>query len=287
MKTNVKKEITRYIYMIISSFIYALSLSLFFVPAKIVAGGVSGFSIILNYLFPILTVGTFNALINLPILLFGLKSEGWKFILRCLLTVACISVFTDLTAFLPPITDDRLLCALYGGAIQGIAIGLFCKYSVSSGGTELLGRMIYKKIKLMPMVYYIYIVDAFIIVFSAIVYKSPENLLYALIVIFISAYLSDRIVVGFETAKMVYIITDKADEIGDFLVKNSPRGVSNFTGQGVYSKKTKNMLITVVKKNQLIKLKEWVSALDENAFVIVSDTTEVLGKGFKGIKEEI
>ena len=287
MKANVKKEVTRYIYMLISSFLYAISLSLFFVPAKIVAGGVSGLSIIMNYLFPLITVGTFNIMFNLPILLGGLKSEGWKFILRCLLTVTCISVFTDLTAYLPPITDDRLLCALYGGAIQGIAIGLFCKYSVSSGGTELLGRMIFRKIKIMPMVYFIYIVDAFIIILSAIVYKSPENLLYAMIVIIISAYLSDRIVVGFQTAKMVYIITDKADIIGDFLVKNSPRGVSNFTGQGVYSKKTKNMLITVIKRNQLIKLKEWVSALDENAFVIVSDTTEVLGNGFKGIKEQI
>ena len=145
----------------------------------------------------------------------------------------------------------------------------------------------YNHIILFPLIYFIYTLDAIIVLTSVIVFKAPVNILYALVIIYISITLSDKIIVGLQTSKMCYIITDKADIIGDFLIKNSPRGVTNFTGEGVYSKKTKNMLMTVIKRNQLIKLKEWIYALDPNAFVIVSDTTEVLGNGFKGLDENL
>ena len=170
------REFKRYFFMVISSFLYALSLSQFFAPNNIVAGGLSGLAIVLNYLMPFITVGTFNLLVNVPVLLLGFKVEGWKFILRCLLTIGLISIFTDITGVITPITDDKILATLYGGILQGISIGMFCKYSVSSGGTELLGRVIYKKLKSFPITYFIYALDALVVLISVIVFKQPENI---------------------------------------------------------------------------------------------------------------
>lgn len=286
MKNNkLKKEFQRYFFMVIGCALYAFSLSQFLIPFQIVAGGMSGLATILNFLSPKISVGMFTAILNLPILIIAFKSEGYKFILRCLLTILILSLFTDIIKF-PTITQNVLLATLYGGILQGISIGFFCRYSVSSGGTELLGRVISSKFKAFPMVYYIYGMDALIVILSAIVFKTPENVLYAIIIIFISVQLSDRIIIGFQTAKMCMIISEKSEIIGEYLVAHSPRGVTNFNGMGMYTKQPKNLLITVVKRNQVGKLKEWVSYLDPYAFVIVSNTTEVLGNGFKTINEK-
>lgn len=268
--------------MVIGCISYSLSLCVFLIPNAIVGGGVSGAASLINIMTG-LPAGVFIVVINVPILAFGFKMMGWQFILRCLVTTVTLGLCTELLAFLPALTDNPVLAAMYGGILQGFGIGLFIRYETSSGGTELLGRLTHHVLPFGSIATHVALFDGLVVLLGAIVMKNPENVLYALILIFVSAKVSDMIVLGLDKAKLCYIITDKAEEISDYLLSHSPRGVTLIQGEGMYSKKPHGVLLTCVKKNQITALKASVKQLDENAFVIVCEANEVYGKGFHQI----
>lgn len=282
-KNKILQEINGYIGMLIGCVAYGSSTSLFLARNEIIAGGASGLAVLINYLNPALTVGLMLLCINLPILLLGIKYQGWKFILRCLLTVATLSLVTDLLAKAPLMTEDTVLASLYGGICQGIGLGLFVRFQFSSGGTELLGRIMRRFVKGLNIPVCVGILDAAIVIVGAIITKNPSNLLHALIVIFLSTKVSELILVGFEKSKLCIIISDKGEEISAELLKNSPRGVTMLEGQGMYTHKGHNVLLTCVKNYQLTQLKQIVKSVDEYAFIIVNESVEVRGKGFQSL----
>lgn len=273
--------IVSYIFMVIGCICYALSLRMFLIPNSVVGGGVSGVASIIEITSG-LPAGLFILLINLPILAMGFKMMGWKFIVNCLITTATLSGITELITLFGDIsiTDNKLLASAYGGILQGIGIGCFIKYNMSSGGTELLGRITNKLIPVFSIATHVAILDAAVVITGAIILLNPENVLYALILIFISAKVSDLVVSGLNKAKLCYIITDKSEEVSDFLISHSPRGVTLLNGEGMFSKTPKGVLLTCVKFNQISALKDWVKQIDKNAFVIMTDANEVYGKGF-------
>ncbi|MCI8650688.1 MAG: YitT family protein [Anaerotruncus sp.] len=283
-KLELKTEFQRYFFMIVASCSYALSIDVFLLPNSIVTGGVTGAATLISLLTG-LGAGTFSILLNLPILLLGLRSQGKWFILRCLITTTVLGIFIDLFAGLPSMTTDPLMASIYGGIVQGVGIGLFCRYSVSSGGTELLARILLPRFPAMSLAGLLAALDGIVVLVGSIVLRNPENMLRALIVIYLSAKVSDLIITGLDYAKMVYIISDHADEVAQGLISNSPRGVTKFTGVGMYTHRDKNMLMTVVKRAQLAQLRQLVKQADSAAFVIVSETTEVLGNGWKNLNE--
>lgn len=290
MKKSLLNEIKRYAFMILGCLSYALSLKAFLEPNHITGGGVSGAASLIH-LVSGLPTGLFIALINAPILILGFKKMGLKFIIRCFITTACLSLATEFWFWILPepayllekITSDGILAALYGGILQGIGIGLFIKYETSSGGTELLGRLTHGLIPLGTIATHVAILDGIVVLLGAIVLSKIENILFALILIFVSAKVTDLVVMGLGKSKLCYIITEKAEEIADFLISHSPRGVTLVNGEGMYSKTEKGVLLTCVKFNQIVLLKKWIKQLDENAFVIVTDANEVYGKGFNHI----
>lgn len=289
-KQRLIKEIRRYGFMVLGCLSYALSLEALLIPNNIVGGGISGAASLINILTGLPT-GLFIALINLPILILGFKTMGWKFILRCFITTACLSLATEFWNLVLPknavlldrITSDGVLASLYGGILQGIGIGLFIKYETSSGGTELLGRLTHLIIPFGTIATHVALFDGLVVVLGAFCLSSLENILYALILIFVSAKVSDLLIMGIAKAKMCYIITEKADSVGEYLVSHSPRGVTLVDGKGMYTKTEKGVLLTCVKNNQILTLKETIKMLDENAFLIVTDANEVYGKGFRHI----
>jgi uncharacterized membrane-anchored protein YitT (DUF2179 family) len=285
VKKTVINELKGYLFMLLGCIAYGVSTSLFFVPNSIVAGGVTGLSVIVNFLYDKISVGMIFIIINLPILLFAFKFLGWKFIYRCLLTIVTLGVVTDVIALLPKVTDDVLLSSLYGGVCQGIGIGLFVKYEFSSGGTELLGRLICRFVKVLKIPLAVGILDGMIVILGAIVTRNPDNMLYALIVIFVSTKVSEIVLVGLEKSKLCIIITDKGDEMSDLLIHNSPRGVTMLNGQGMYTHKEHNVLLTCVKNRQLTQLKQLVKSVDPRAFIIINESVEVRGQGFQALDE--
>lgn len=282
-KIDVKQEIKRYVFMIIGCFCYSSSLTLFLIPNEIVGGGVSGAASLINIVTG-LPAGLFIFLINLPILILGFRLMGWRFILRCFITTATLSLTTELLTLcfknVELITDDKILAAIYGGILQGVGIGLFIKYETSSGGTELLGRITHKVLPFLTIAAHVAVLDGLVVVLGAVVLKNIENILYALILIFVSAKISDLVVMGFTKSKLCYIVTTKAEEISDYLIQHSPRGVTLVKGEGMYTKTEKGVIMTCVKNNQIASLKSWVKQLDEHAFVIVCEANEVYGQGF-------
>ena len=273
--------------MVIGCICYALSIVLFLRPNSIVAGGVAGLSTLLNLLNENIPIGMISIAINIPIFLLGLKYTGWKFILRCLLTVVTLGVCTDLLAFLPAMTDNKILASLYGGVFQGVGIGLFIRFEFSSGGTELLGRVISKWVKVLGIPLCVGLCDAIIVVTGAIVLQTADNILYALIVVFVSTKLSELIVVGLEKSKLCIIISSKGEEISQTLIARSPRGITMLEGEGMYKREGRDVLLTCVKSNQLTQLRQIVHSVDDSAFVIINDSVEVRGKGFTAWEKDL
>ena len=284
-KATLRGEVLRYMFMIIGCISYSMSLAVFLIPNEIVGGGVSGAASLIE-LETGLPAGIFIVAINLPILIFGFRLMGWKFILRCFITTATLGLFTELVGYvaditaLADITDSPILASLYGGILQGIGIGLFVKHETSSGGTELLGRITHHVLPFGSIATHVAIFDGFVVLLGAFVRSNPENVLHALILIFVSAKVSDIIILGLDKAKMCYIITTKPYEISDYLLASSPRGITLLNGEGMYTKTEKGVLLTCVKNRQIVPLRRSVRSIDENAFVIVCEATEVYGKGF-------
>lgn len=285
MKEKMKYEAKRYLFMVVGCFSYALALNLFLAPNNIVAGGVTGLSILLNLTTGV-GVGAFSILLNIPILLLGLRSQGKQFIARCFLTTLVLGFFTDFFSFLPVITHNPVIAALYGGVAQGIAIGLFCRFNVSSGGTELLARVILPAMPGISLGNTIAVLDGVVVLLGSFVMKNPENVLMALIVIFTSAKVSDLIITGMDYAKMCYIITDKPEEVSAALMEKSPRGITKLEGVGMYTKSEHHVLLTVIKRQQLNQLRRVLEQIDPQAFLIVSETTEVVGYGWKPLLQD-
>ncbi|MBQ8658393.1 MAG: YitT family protein [Clostridia bacterium] len=285
-KRALKRELLGYSSMVIGCVFYALSVVLFLEPCGIVAGGITGLSTLFHLLNENLPIGMITIALNLPIYLLGLKYVGWKFILRCVLTVSVLGVMTDILAFLPAMTDNKILASLYGGICQGIGIGLFVKFQFSSGGTELLGRLLSKWTRTGNIPVWVGICDAIIVVTGAICLRDANNILFALIVVFVSTKISEVVLLGLEKSKLCIIVSDKAEEISAELLKNSPRGVTLLEGKGMYTKEDHGVLLTCVKNRQLTQLKQIVHSVDENAFVIINESVEVRGKGFKDWSKE-
>lgn len=274
-----------YLFMLLGCVAYAFSTVLFLAPNSIVAGGVTGLSVLLNIINENIQIGLISILINIPILLLAIKFCGIKFVLKCFLTITVLGLLTDALAFLPAITNDPILASLYGGICQGIGIGFFVKYEFSSGGTELLGRLVSRWVKFVKIPVCVGILDGIIVILGSIVTKNFNNMLYALIVIFVSTKLSELVLMGVEKSKFCIIITDRGKELSDTLLKSSPRGITMLEGQGMYTSKNHDVLMTCVKNRQLTQLKQIVKDVDENAFIIVNDSVEVRGKGFQALGE--
>lgn len=279
------ERIKGYWFMLLACVAYALSTDLFLAPNAIVAGGVSGLSVLIHFLNGKIPIGAVSIAINIPILILGIRFCGWKFIFKCLLTIACLGVATDLLSFLPRMTDNPILASLYGGICQGIGIGLFVRYEFSSGGTELLGRLISDWAKVIKIPVCVGILDGIVVVLGAVFTKNPDNMLHALIVVFVSIKVSEMIIMGLEKSKLCIIISDKGKEISDLLLKNSPRGVTMLEGEGMYTEKEHNVLLTCVKNRQLSQLKQLVRSVDETAFIIINESVEVRGKGFQRLEQ--
>lgn len=277
---NTQIELKRYLFMVLGAAAYAASLAFFLVPNRIITGGISGISILI-YLFTGIKTGTISILLNFPILLLAYKKYGRTFIVRCFLTVFLIGQFTNLFSLLNFETDNMILAAFYAGILQGLGIGLFCKYMVSSGGTELLARLMQLLFSKFSIPQILFFIDGCVILIGSILLNNSENFLYALIVIFLSAKVSDFIITGITNDKLCFIITDKGEEISKLIFQNSKRGITLLNGTGMYLQEPKSILMTVVSKNQLPFLLATARKQDENVFIITSSTREVYGKGFQ------
>jgi uncharacterized membrane-anchored protein YitT (DUF2179 family) len=285
-----------YLWIVLGSFITAVSINVFLVPNKIAPGGVTGLATVIYYLsgmrFP---VGVTMLVLNIPLIIAGLKLIGRKFIFRTLFGTILLSLIIDLTEpvlenfidifLLSPENNgaypDVFLYSVFGGVLMGVGLGLVFRSGATTGGTDLAARLVNKFIPAFSMGQVLLFIDACVVVVAAVTFRSFRLAMYALVALFIASRLIDTILEGVSFAKALYIVSGKSEEIAARILKELDRGVTALKGKGMYTGSDRQVLFCIVHRRQIAELKSIVRSTDENAFVILSDVREVLGEGFK------
>lgn len=273
-KTDLKREVKRYIFLFIGSIFAALGLEVFLVPNNIIDGGIIGISIISSHLtkWPL---GIFVVVLNLPFLVFGYKQIGKTFVFSSLFSIISLSLLTFLFHHRAVVTNDVLLAAVFGGLILGIGVGLIIRSSGSLDGTEMVAIVVSKKIPFsvgeIVMFFNLFILSSAGLVFGW------DRAMYSLLAYFIAFKTIDITIEGLDEDKAAIIISDHPDEIADAIMARLGRGVTYMEGRGGFSKDKKVILYSVITRLEVAKLKAIIHEKDPQAFLTISDVYEVMG----------
>lgn len=304
IKVN-KKEITKFIVecfgIMLGTFIMAFGYTLFLTPHNIVPGGFMGLSQIIYHLFEkigfvLIPVSVLYIILNAIIYLFAIKNLGFKFGLRVAVGILSYSLFVELIAnmdFIASVISQfeseaatlsgvgvYILYAIYGGVLMGTGMGLVFRFNGSTGGSDLVAVVMNKLFPTITAGQIVLAVDGLVVVCSALAYQSLVLPLFALITIFICSKVADLFVDGVKALRAYYILTDKKDDMSDKIITQINRGVTNIKCEGMYTKNDKDMLLVIVKRNQVMQLKNLVKKIDPQSFMFSAQVKEAYGKGF-------
>ena len=280
-----KKWFIDYTLIIVGSFILAAGFVLFITPYKIVPGGVYGVSIVLHYVLGT-PVGLMALAFDIPLTIIGTKILGPRFGMKTVVAFVLTAFFNDGLTYLygyePLVHGDALLSSIFGGLFLGVGLGLIFKSKATSGGSDIIA-MIISKFTHLPVGQLMILVDSTIVLLGLIVFKDWKIPLYSLIVIFITGKVLDTILEGMNYDKVLFIISDKFDEIGEKIIHDLNRGGTFINGKGMYNQQEKQIIFTVVNRREVTILQEYIRRVDPHAFVTVLNSNEILGEGFKSL----
>ena len=285
----------------IGSVIAAVAIRLFLDPFSIVPGGVSGLSmgverlarrfipdaitfgsasISLFWVKELLKIEWLNLIFNVPLFILGAKLLGKK---TAILTLLAIVELTLALMVVPAYkaVDDWMLTSIFGGITVGIGLGLVFRYGATTGGTDLAGAIINHKYPNFSIAKGMALVDLFIVIFIGLVEGKVENSMYSLVAVYFCMKLADMMLDNFGYQKGFFIVSNKPQDIANALMSDLGRGVTLLKGEGMYSKQDRPVLLCVVSRSQFVRAKKVIQDVDEKAFIMVSDMSEVLGEGFR------
>lgn len=286
MYKKIRETVLPLLKIVLGSLLYAAGFRFFLYPNDVVTGGVTGIAMIINYLtqFP---VGVMVLIINIPLFLISWKKFGLRFMIATLIGTVVSSVAVDLLALAPvEVTHEPLLAAVYGGLIKGFGLGMLYRTGATTGGSDLIAKLLRRRYPYINFGSMLLAVDVVVIVAFAVIFGKYDSAMYAIICMFITTRVVDLVLYGAVNSKVCYIITDHSTEMKDAIVLQLHRGVTFLHGEGAWSGKEKDIILCVIKHQQIVDLKRIVEAVDEKAFMIVSDSREVFGQGFSYIGEE-
>ena len=279
-KNNAKEFFIDTLVFVLASVVYSVALNCFLARNNILNGGFTGIATILNYLFEI-PIGITIFIMNTPLLLIAFKKLGAKFVFRTFLVIAISSALIDLGVFLPIYKNDLLLSSIFGGVLAGFSLGIIFLRNATTGGVDIIAKLIKLKYPHITIGKSIFLLDAFVILLGGIIYQNIESMLYAAVGIFVSVQVLDYIIYGISRGSMILIVSEHNDEIRNMIIKDLNRGVTVLKAQGGYSGQDKNVLLCACYDNQTHKLIKKIKSADENAFFIVTQSKQILGEGFK------
>ncbi|PLW93922.1 MAG: YitT family protein [Marinilabiliales bacterium] len=284
-----KRWLLHYSLIVVGSFILAAGFVLFITPYKIVPGGVYGISIVLHHLFGT-PVGLVALAFDIPLTIIGIKVLGPRFGVKTVVGFVLTAVFVDtLTYFYgaePLVEGDPLLSSIFGGLFVGLGLGLIFKSRATSGGSDIIAMIIGKYTKL-PVGQLMIVVDSAIVIVGLFAFQDWKIPLYSLIVIFITGKVIDTVLEGANYDKVLLIVSDKTQEIRNKIINDLNRGGTLLNGQGLYSNVERKIVFTVVNRRETVMLQDYINTIDPNAFVTVINANEILGNGFKSLKEKV
>lgn len=257
-----------------------VAVPLFTAPHHIAPGGITGLSTVLNYLWGI-PIGTMAILLNLPLLLMAWIWLGRQAVTRSVWGILLSSAVTDLlSGVVPPFEGDTLLAALFGGVLMGAGLGLILMRGATTGGSEILARLLEKRLPHIPIGRLITLVDGCIILLATAVYRQIDSALYAVVTVYVTGLITDRLVYGGRRGKLVLIFSREHEEITGRLLHELGRGVTLLQGVGGYTGRQQPVLLCAVSRTQVHTLKGLVRQVDARAFFLLLSADEVLGEGF-------
>ena len=279
LQYNLKEFLVDTLIFILASTAFSVGINCFLANNNILNGGITGIATILNYLFDF-PIGMGIFLMNVPLLLIAFKKLGVMFVFRTFWVIAISSVIIDLGAFLPVYKNDLLLSSIFGGVLSGISLGIIFLRNATTGGVDIIAKLIKLRHPHITLGKSIFILDAVVIITGGIIYGNLESMLYAAVTVFVSAQALDYIIYGISRGATIMIISEKSDEIRHLIINDLHRGVTVLKGQGGYSGAEKNILLCACFDNQTQKLIKKIKSADENAFFIVTQSKQILGEGF-------
>lgn len=273
------KDIKKYVLAILGGVIVGIGVGLILLPQKLSTGGLSGISTLLYYLFGI-NAGITTLILNVPLFIIAIKMFGINYSIRTLCSMGALSITLMFTEKIAPLTSDLFLASIFGGAITGIGLAFAVIGESTTGGTDLIAKIIQSKKQHLNMGEILLIIDGLIIAISAFTFDSVEVALYSGIAVLAMTKVMDVIIEGRSYSKALYIITNKSDEISDYIITEIGRGATKLKGNGVYSGEEKDILLCVASKNEIPHIKNKVREIDKKCFMIVTNVTEAIGEGF-------
>lgn len=286
---SVKTFIFDYAIIVLGCLIYAISVALFSSPNDIAPGGVMGLSILINHLLPMLPIGILALVLNVPLFIWGGIEIGFKYLSRSLSATVISSLMIDafelefIANVIKPYTGNPLLVCIFGGMLCGAGMSLIFYRGGSTGGTDIVSRIMHKKKPHVSIGKFMLVCDAFVVAAAAVVYGNIENALYAIVFIFVGSKAVDTLVYGFarNNGKLLFIVTSHYDEVTELILKDIDRGVTLLDAQGGYNKDEKKVVLCAVRPNQVHQTTVLVHSVDPNAFVIVTTAGTISGEGFE------
>lgn len=282
-----KQFIKSYAIIALGSLIFALGFDWFFAPNQIAMGGVTGLAQVINVLIPVLPVGILTIILNIPLFLAGWKLIGFHLLASSLFSMAVSSVAIDVIAAwytFPPM--DPLLACLCGGAVMGAGFGLVFAQGATTGGTDIVARLLKLRFPWLPMGKLLLVPDGVVLALAAVAFGQVETALYGAVALVVMAKVMDAVLYGTDASKVAIIVSDRWREIADVLLREQDRGVTILRGQGAYTGAEKQVLMVAFPQKEIVQLKRTIRDLDSSAFLIVCNAHEVLGEGFGDYHKE-
>ena len=281
-RIQIKQGIINILGTILGAGIMAFGTTAFLLPNQLSSGGLSGIATITYYLLKI-PMGAMIMALNIPLFILAGYRLGKEFFAKSLIGTVSLSVFIDIFDKYPAITNDRFLACIYGGALIGIGTAIILKVGASTGGTDLIATVIKGYDPYISMSRYLIIMDIVIISLNVLFFKHIEIGLYSAIAIYLYGQMIDIIFEGVYYTKLMFIISDKNEEISKAIGENVKRGVTGLYGKGMYKNEDKLVLMCAASRNDMAKIKDIVKKIDEKCFIVIGNVREVLGKGFKSL----
>lgn len=276
------------LFITLGSIIYAVSVNCFTAPNNIAPGGVTGVATLLNYVIHT-PIGMVAFIINIPIIIWAIVEIGYKLVVKTMAAIVLSSALIDVFAlFLPTYRGNMILVALFAGLFEGVGLSLVFIRGATTGGTDMLARLLGRRLPHFSMGKLMLAIDGLIVVVSAFVYGSIENAMYACIVIFVSTKIIDSILYGTDsgTGKLFFVMSPKVRSMGDRIIKELDRTVTYLDSHGGYTKQPGETMICAVRRFEVYHIQTIIREEDRDAFVIVGDAGEITGEGFRPVRSD-
>lgn len=282
MKESLRKTLLAYVWITLASVIYAIGFNWCYEPNQIGFGGITGVAQIINAVLPWAPIGTVVILLNAPLFLLGWRLLGGHLLLSSLYAMFISSLAIDLLHMVYTFQPmDPVLATIYGGVLMGGSLGIVFLQGATTGGTDLIARLLKLKLAWLPMGKLLMVIDLVVILAVAAAFGNMYSALYGVVALYLSSKVMDMVLYGLDTAKVAYIISQAPQTIAYRLTRELDRGVTILQGRGAWSGQDKEVLMCAFKQRQIVAMKRMVKEIDPDAFLIVCDAHDVMGEGFR------